>query len=1213
MSFTNLNEKFHIFSKSPVRSGQLLGSARNKSGHTVTSSDIWSEDIPAMFYAYTTEQRISFANIASDNDLCYDKTLNTLYYYKDKTWHDRTSLKDQEVLFNSAAASLGIYNDGTSYTNNSDKGVVKYHSNKEANSITGDNNNQSAGNGYTGRIKSSEGNYFISQFVSSMDKVVQGNPSSLYDPVVIYNGQTLEESTEDTTERKYIANSYAGIIQFHTPFSVNSSGNFSNVSVSVFEYIGKKLTDVLIDLGNDDTSAFNYTVAESLPTPDSTLKGWIYFVPANDTKDKNIYNEYICVENSDSETGWEWEQIGSTAITLPGTGDFIGIDGNNNIYVKTSSEIENNSETVPTTQAVYEHSSNTEIHLLNDISEANISDGQTAVGETIYGFVLSPSYNVRITKIRIVQTNFQGASWNKKFYLKIVDPETNREHISTSKIIHNLYGLQFPITDFMFSEFETPYLINGREYKVTFHDDTTHAPVGLSVAYVEDRKINELNKHISVTTKKIDANGNISSIVEGTVNGGQYGINSFTKIGYAAYPSTKTSTNNHLFNHFIDVNNEIIDKLGNTTDNTALQAGAFIGIDQDNAIYVKTSSEIENNPETVPTSQQLYSHHIDNERHITKEERERWNNNVAVQTGINIGTEDNLITPTATIANEGFLQGVTAINFRGAFVNVVKDNDKIITVWINKDNNYPEVSTASSSGVTTSAKYVFGSSTNTWQLPVANGGSFNSCHPITNDQTIKLKGYKEGIEQESVSIKNLTSKIRVVILDKSGGKIREFTTPFINENIQSEVKDGDSGITVKFTYLKQYTDDDASDGYIPNTVGIKCQIKLDTSVIISDGGVYEARVYLDKYDDENSSTASESTTLHDGEIYYAYKTMAATITGGTGGTEGKPSVDFQTVNGEKQIETRWVSGVQYIAKDTKFKVTHQQMNNTTYMVADDAVIRGSVSLSNCTCDDGADITGSTDAKENTTIPSGTKTFTLSSNNSVMSSLTATHTAYSVGGNATKTKAYTPTINDKNMQIWSTGREDTYNTAYFEKEQTDDEGVNKDYGRILGYIDGNGKLVIVSNTFKSDELLSGNTNNDVYNKQAKVYDGKLLYGEGEGEEPKFYVRKFKKNNTANASQLKGFNITVPGLEMDSDKMEVWYFLADTNGLGLSKGQKISASKPDGIGELNKDDSNKVYAALNANALPSIPNDNENFYIVIVLKDKNTSITGDVTIS
>ena len=136
------------------------------------------------------------------------------------------------------------------------------------------------------------------------------------------------------------------------------------------------------------------------------------------------------------------------------------------------------------------------------------------------------------------------------------------------------------------------------------------------------------------------------------------------------------------------------------------------------------------------------------EMHITPEERERWNNNAAVQTGINIGTEDNPINPAARIEGEGFLKGVTAINFRGAFVNVVKEDAKTITVWINKDNNFPEVSTASSSGVTTSTKYVFGSSTNAWQLPakVTNGGSFSSCHPISEDQKITLNGYKEGKE-----------------------------------------------------------------------------------------------------------------------------------------------------------------------------------------------------------------------------------------------------------------------------------------------------------------------------------------------------------------------------------------------------------------------------------------------------------------------------------
>jgi hypothetical protein len=188
-----------------------------------------------------------------------------------------------------------------------------------------------------------------------------------------------------------------------------------------------------------------------------------------------------------------------------------------------------------------------------------------------------------------------------------------------------------------------------------------------------------------------------------------------------------------------------------------------------------------------------------------------------------------------------------------------------------------------------------------------------------------------------------------------------------------------------------------------------------------------------------------------------------------------------------------------------------------------------------------------------------------------------------------------------MKIWATGTDDTHERAYFEKETS-----SNGYGRVLGYINSDETLVIVSDTFDSKQPLTSGS----YANQAKVYDGTLI-SEGTGD--KFYVRKFKKNNTDNASQLKGFNITIPGLIMDSDKMEVWYFMIDDQKLGLTMGQKISASSPDGIGELDKNDSNKVYAAINANALPVVPNDNEDFYIVVVLKDNNTSISDDIIIS
>jgi hypothetical protein len=378
---------------------------------------------------------------------------------------------------------------------------------------------------------------------------------------------------------------------------------------------------------------------------------------------------------------------------------------------------------------------------------------------------------------------------------------------------------------------------------------------------------------------------------------------------------------------------------------------------------------------------------------------------------------------------------------------------------------------------------------------------------------------------------------------------------------------------------------------------------LDTSEIVSDGGIYEARVYLDKYDNENSSNYT-TTPLHDGEIYYAYDPKSAVI---TGNPTGDPSVEIQKIDEEEQIETRHVSGVEYIAAGTKFEVKYKSMRDTTYMVADYATKRGSVSLSNCTIEgsttiSSADIEGTINDLDNTVISSGSKIFTLGSNNSVQESLTATHTAYSVGSNDTKTYTYTP-----DMEIWASGRDDTYNTAYFEKETS-----SKGYGRILGHIDDAGTLVIDSTKFVSEEPLSGDTAKTEYKNQAKVYDGTLVHGGTSGDK-KFYVRKFKKSNSSTASQLKGFNITIPGLKMNSDKMEVWYFLADVDGLGLSKGQKISASSPSGIGELNQNDSNKVYAALNVNSLPIVPNDNEDFYIVIVLKDKDTSITGDVVIS
>ena len=422
MSFTNLNEQFHIFSKSPVRAGQTLGSARNKSGHTVTTSDIWAEDIPALFYAYTTNQRNNFKNIASDNDLCYDKEINKLYYFKSGSWIERDPLYDGEILFNSNAAKNSIFNDGEKKSENEKiKGVVQYHKEKFIEAISSSNNNESAGNGYTGRIKKSDGTY-ISQFVSSMDKLVSGNPSSYYEPIILNGSNLMEESSEDTSEKKYIANSYAGIIQFHQDDFSISNGNFVGIKASVFEYIGKKLDSTLSNISEDLNSdksdrgvrvvqtkgkiesvkvtpvtitngsitsngdnvisgnqvinlinnvktellatGVQYKVlsqSEQLPKASETYKGYIYLMPESNHVSGN-YLEYMCVQKEDDT--WTWEQIGTTKIDLNDyiTDEELKEHSLDNIHITNAERTFWNNNVTTTTN----HINNDDIHVTDD-------------------------------------------------------------------------------------------------------------------------------------------------------------------------------------------------------------------------------------------------------------------------------------------------------------------------------------------------------------------------------------------------------------------------------------------------------------------------------------------------------------------------------------------------------------------------------------------------------------------------------------------------------------------------------------------------------------------------------------------------------------------------------------------------------------------------------------------------------------------------------
>jgi hypothetical protein len=68
-NYLTQNERFHIFSKSPIDTKTTINQAVNKSGHTVTLSDIWADDIPWFTEVSGEQDAIARAADASYNDL----------------------------------------------------------------------------------------------------------------------------------------------------------------------------------------------------------------------------------------------------------------------------------------------------------------------------------------------------------------------------------------------------------------------------------------------------------------------------------------------------------------------------------------------------------------------------------------------------------------------------------------------------------------------------------------------------------------------------------------------------------------------------------------------------------------------------------------------------------------------------------------------------------------------------------------------------------------------------------------------------------------------------------------------------------------------------------------------------------------------------------------------------------------------------------------
>ena len=237
-----LNEQFHVFSKSPASVATALGDASNRSGHTVTASDVWGQEIPAFFYAKTQAVADTYKSLAKTNDLC--RIGNSVAIFENGDW---------VVKYN----SYTDIPDGHKFKNANGDEVIRFHKNRLAYNLNLDNNAADDGLNTTAKIQGwDEENgkvydyvatapKFVSQFVTSTDKIVDGIPSKGFGPFVMAGTTTgditkvLPEGTSDSNH--YIANSFAGIIQFN-------KARTDAIYVHAFEYCGKTLKSAYSDI-----------------------------------------------------------------------------------------------------------------------------------------------------------------------------------------------------------------------------------------------------------------------------------------------------------------------------------------------------------------------------------------------------------------------------------------------------------------------------------------------------------------------------------------------------------------------------------------------------------------------------------------------------------------------------------------------------------------------------------------------------------------------------------------------------------------------------------------------------------------------------------------------------------------------------------------------------------------------------------------------------
>lgn len=249
-TYINNNVKFHAFSKSPVSPDTTLGGAVNPSGHTITTSQVRSQDIPAFLNTFQGDKTAALSWI----DTNYATPAhNDIVFYGGEF---KAGFSTPKCLKYNATTSTWEDFDITKATtlkNADDKDVIAVHQNCETVFVDGGNNAATNSNRWSLFVKKSDGS-ILDHFVASTDKIVAGMPSLGYNALVLWNGAAIDEGELDAN---YVGNTFAGIVHLNKQYA---NGDDAKFKVTCFEYIGEKLDESITSISDSVKDIVNTTM-----------------------------------------------------------------------------------------------------------------------------------------------------------------------------------------------------------------------------------------------------------------------------------------------------------------------------------------------------------------------------------------------------------------------------------------------------------------------------------------------------------------------------------------------------------------------------------------------------------------------------------------------------------------------------------------------------------------------------------------------------------------------------------------------------------------------------------------------------------------------------------------------------------------------------------------------------------------------------------------